>query len=261
MCVKSIKQQLIVIVLVIFFSSGTLAEDLAAGTISEISGKYRLVFFSDWEDGIPLNIEQQTVRREDITVGCAQDAQFSNQLRMKIDRNENFSTLANGKPRAEIVLPANATFRLREEYLARWFTYIPADYSFISSEIITQIHQGPASGSPPIMLALTRSGYVFRQQGAEQSSKREKDICCAATDKAIWVRWTLRYRPDDTGNLAITQLWKDEALVYDSRGQPNAYPKDNAAYLKLGLYIPGGWRQAKFDPVVIFYGPVWMWQR
>ncbi|NYH14671.1 hypothetical protein [Paraburkholderia bryophila] len=48
--------------------------------------------------------------------------------------------------------------------------------------------------------------------------------------------WLLRYRPDDEGTNALTELYKDGVRVMHSVGMANAYPGDKEAYLKIGIY-------------------------
>lgn len=248
--------QLCLIFSVATFCEAVSAEDLGLSSAGELAKSYRLLYFSDWRDGISSDMERQSARNEDIVIDRLQGSEFNDQPHVKVEKYEDVSRVANGKPRGEVVLPPEVRFQLGGDYLIRWFTYIPADYWFYSSEITTQIHQGPGSASPPIMLALTQRGYVFRQQGQEQGSLLEQDVCRASADRVKWVQWTLHYRPDGSGKTSITQLWKDCGLVFNTIGQVNAYHEDNSAYFKLGIYIPGGWKQPELGPIEVFNGPV-----
>lgn len=238
------------------------AGDVKSDVAQNIGDGYKLMYFEDWEEGLPANIEKQMVNSHDLKVVRTRDALFDKALRASVEKGEDFTRVANGKPRAEVVFPIPVRFKPGVDYLINWSTKIPHNFGFYSSQIITQIHQGQAAGSPPIMLALTQRGYVFRQGGGGGNVKQSTDVCCASNDKGKWVRWRLHYRPDSTGRLGgITQLWKDNQLVVDTVGQINAYPNDKLAYLKLGIYMPGDWKSLENGPVEILYGPLSVWYK
>src|SRR5438105_148270 len=58
----------------------------------------------------------------------------------------------------------------------------------------------------------------------------------AEAARGRWVRWDLVYRGDSSGSAAETELSRDGESVWSASGSPNAYPGDDQAYLKLGLY-------------------------
>ncbi len=222
-----------------------------------LASTYDSLYTIDWRGGLDSTLSLQQANVGDISVVNAPSMSGHKALRVSISKSEDFSHVANGLPRAELVFPAPVRFTQGRDYLVRWSTYIPQEYRFDSSEIIAQIHQGPASGSPPIMLTITGGDYTFSERGSSESGQGTTfRICCAAMDQGKWIHWALRYVPDAEGTHASTQFWKDGTSVYASRGTPNAYPRDNASFLKMGLYIPGGWKQADPGPIVLFYGPV-----
>jgi len=71
------------------------------------------------------------------------------------------------------------------------------------------------------------------------------------------VKWRLHYSPDATGAQAITQVYKNDALVLHAAREPNAYAGDEKAYLKLGIY-KWGWKNQPSDVTsrTLFYGNV-----
>lgn len=226
-------------------------------SMSALESTFDSMYQVDWQDGIDPAMTLQRANPGDITVVNDPVVSERKALQVSIAKNENFSQVANGLPRAELVFPESVRFAQGTDYLVRWSTYIPSAYAFDSSQIITQIHQGPASGSPPIMLTITGGNYTFAEHSGSQSDQGTVfSICCATADQGKWVHWALRYVPDATGDHASTQLWKDGTSVYASRGVENAYPGDNVSYLKMGLYIPGGWKQKDPGPIVLLYGPV-----
>lgn len=214
------------------------------------------IYQEDWSKGIPEGVTLERAQNSDLAVVKIHDLRFPRALVASIEKDENFSDVANGKPRAEVIVPKPIRFELGYEYFIEWFTLIPQDFGFYSSQIITQIHQGSAYGSPPIMLALTQEGYIFRQRGSIDDEGQATPICCARTDKGKWVHWGLRYIPDTTGERAVSELWKDGRLVAKLTGQPNAYRDGLPSYLKVGIYMPGGWKPVERGPIRLFFGPI-----
>lgn len=182
-------------------------------------------------------------------------------LKVTIARHENFSNVANGAPRAEVLMREPATFSQGFDYLLSWSTYIPGDFTFDSEQmvIITQIHQSLKEGGPTVALTLLGENYYISTRGGMQVQKTtaRAEICCADRDKGRWVRWLLRYVPDDSGKHSLTQLWKDGNSVFLSEHVANAYPGDQDAYLKIGLYKAGWGRElSEVETITMLYGPV-----
>lgn len=187
-------------------------------------------------------------------------------LRITIARRGNYSYVANGSPRAELLFKGAATFAQGFEYLIKWSTYIPGDFEFDSKQmvIISQIHQSAREGGPTVALTLLGTNYYVSTRGGLQVERTTAGakICCADGDRGKWVNWTLRYIPDDSGRKSLTQLWKNGESVFRSEHIANAYSGDQCAYLKIGLY-KSGWKKERSDAELqtLFYGPVSIFKR
>jgi hypothetical protein len=193
---------------------------------------YQTKFDSDIDHG--LMVQQPTP--SSITIANAPCQPSRRAVRVSIRQQDDYSRVANGVPRAEIGFGGRFTFQQGREYLLRWSTCLPAGYQFDSRqpEGIGQIHEGAAQGSPPWSMTLVGDRYQVQMRDGTRVQTR--DIGPAATDRGHWVQWTLRYRPDATGASALTELTKDGAQVLAANGIPNAYPNDNRAYFKIGIY-------------------------
>ncbi|MDR5839651.1 heparin lyase I family protein [Caballeronia sp. LZ031] len=240
--------------------AGVLVVFSVAGCAAIVSPSYRTVYSTDWSGGIDSRIGIQSATPGAIEVVVDPKRPARRAVRTSIAIDDDFSHVANGSPRAELVFSRVASIAGGRDYLIRWSTYLPETLVFDArqAQIITQIHQGAASGPPPIMLTLDNATYTFSERGGQHTEHgRGPRLCCAAEDRGKWVEWTLRYVPDATGARAVTQLWKDGRIVYDSKGAPNAYPDDRQAYFKLGLYKPGWHREmSKIDRMTVYYGPM-----
>jgi hypothetical protein len=222
---------------------------------------YAIRYESSWNRGIEDDVLRQTSQPNDISViADPLSPGKGHAILVMISPDENFSKIANGLPRAEIVFPVR--FRQGHEYLITWKTYIPSDYPFsaFDTSIITQIHQGFRSGSPPVMLTIHGDEYTFSERGGLNTIHgRGTRICCATSDKSRWITWTLSYVPSASGGLSQTRLSKDGVVVFESIDMPNAYLEDEEAYLKIGLYKPdwlSGSVRTKPKAVSMMYGPV-----
>jgi Polysaccharide lyase len=236
---------------------------LAAQEESELAipaSFYHTVYATDWSGGIDAAIGMQSPEPGAVSVVSDPVSHQRKAVRVSIARDQIYAGVANGSPRAELVFSNLVRFEVGRDYLIQWSTYLPASFEFDTAQmqVITQIHQGVASGPPPIMLTLSGSDYTFSERGGEHTEHgRGPRICCAAQDRGKWVHWALRYVPDSSGRQAVTQLWKDGRPVYLAGGAPNAYPDDRQAYLKLGLYKPGWHLQpSHVNTLMLLYGPV-----
>lgn len=141
---------------------------------------------------------------------------------------------------------------------------IPNDYQLdsLQPEIITQLHQGGNAGSPPFSLILASGKYQVDIRGDVRQSGRTFTFGMPAADEGRVVTWILRYRPDDKGADARTDLYKDGVLVVHSAGYPNAYPGDDNGYFKLGLY-KWWWKTRPSDVSdrTMYYGDVEILER
>jgi hypothetical protein len=226
---------------------------------------YATLYGTNWQDGLGAQVGVQANPGDITTVDDPRGA-GRKVVRASIKLTEDFSHVANGAPRAELLFPVPVRFAQISDYLIRWSTYLPSDFAFDSQQqiIITQIHQGPVSGTPPIALALLGKNYKISERGVLGSGNVGSldGLCCADADTGRWVNWALRYVADGTGQHALAELYKDGKLVFATRGAPNAYPGDQSAYLKIGLYKPA-WTSQPTDvsQSTIYFGPLQVSQR
>jgi len=221
---------------------------------------YDKLFSTTWTDGIDAGIGVQA-NAGDISVVDDPLVAGKKAIRVHISKAEDFSKIANGTPRAELIFPKAVSFSQGQDYLIRWSTFIPPDFKFDAKQavIITQVHQGTWTGGPTIALTVQGNRYAISERGGEKTAtvSAAKWIGCADADQGRWVNWALRYVADDSGHHASTQLWKDGRPVFASQGVPNAYMGVQDAYLKMGLY-KGGWNTSPSDvsEITLFFGPV-----
>jgi hypothetical protein len=176
-------------------------------------------------------------------------------LKVTINRTDDYSRVANGVPRAEVSFGTVCRFARGTEYLIRWGTFIAPEFEFDNQqpEGLAQIHEGARAGSPPFGLNLNGSNYEVRVQGKQGNTV----IGNAAADKGKWVQWSLRYKPDERGPGAITELYKDNKIVFNGNGTANAWPNDDSSYFKIGIYK--WWWQSRPSNVTlrtIYFGDV-----
>jgi len=156
-------------------------------------------------------------------------------IKITASKSENFASVANGTPRAEM-LRSNNNFQQGKEYYIHFKLYLPSDYQFDQSgaqESIAQIHQDVSSGPPPFLLGLDGSNYYMY---SEAGNKQYKQVLfgSASGDRGKWVDWTLHYKPSSSSS-GVSQLYKNGTLV-QTFNAPNAYPNGTTGYLKLGIY-------------------------
>ncbi|GAB7524915.1 hypothetical protein PBS_39040 [Paraburkholderia sp. 2C] len=230
------------------------------------SAAYVTLYETDWQQGLDPRAGIQANPGGIALVGDPADSAAAEHaarkvLRAHIDRSERYAGIANGVPRAELLFPTPVRFEQNRDYLIRWSTWLPADFAFDARQlmIITQVNQGKWTGAPTLALALLGDRYAVSVHGGVRHDQVSagKWLCCADVDRGRWVRWAIRYVPDETGQRAVTELYKDGVRVFAAPGAPNAYPAVNDAYLKLGLYKPE-WDMAPSDVATstIFYGPL-----
>lgn len=231
---------------------------LVSGTLA--AQDRALLFQSEWERGLGPGVAVQAMPAG-ITLTDDPSHEYSRALQASISRSENFSTVVNGAPRAELLLPPSVRFVQGHTYRIRWSTMLPSGTRFDSRQfvILTQIHQEAMSGPPTLALTLQGTHYAISQRGGVQSQKvsATRWLCCADADVGKWVHWELVYRPREAGDDAYTALRRDGEQVFEARGRPNAYAGDQGAYLKIGLYKPNWMKEAtEVDRVSMLYGPV-----
>jgi hypothetical protein len=217
---------------------------------------YAVAYRTDWSRGIDPRIGRQAPRDDSIRVGFVPE--FGGPALMtRMRLSDDFHAVANGTPRAEVAFDRVTQFKAREDYEIRWSTMIPGDAVFDSQqpEIITQIHQSANAGSPPFSLLLTGERYQVEVRGRRVA--RRFSFGDAKADRGRVVSWLLEYKPDDTGAAAVTELYKDGVRVVKADSIENAYPEDDGAYLKLGVY-KWDWKVRPTDVNVrtMYYGDV-----
>lgn len=243
----------------------SLCSACAVAQVGELNAQrvpaFHTLFATNWAGGFDPTVDIQSPNARDLVV--VNDPLFPDQHSVKVDiqRNEDYSHVANGTPRGELVFARAAEIVSGHEYRIEWSTLLPAHFSFDDEQmqIIMQIHQTDTwVGSPPIMLQLLGSDYLFSERGGFDT-RQSHDILLhgAEADRGKWVHWLLYYQPDSTGERAHTELWKNGQQVFASRGHHNAYPQERHAYLKLGVYKPS-WKtfRSKISETGLFYGPV-----
>ncbi|EDT44016.1 heparin lyase I family protein [Burkholderia ambifaria] len=219
---------------------------------------YTPVMAFDWRDGVPPRSIQAPSSRS-ITVGSAEPG-GPPMLNVRIDRNDNFAHVANGTPRAEIVLN-RVTFVNGDDYMLQWSTRLPDDFEIDDAhpEVITQILQLRPPGSPPVSLLLKGNRYAVELRSYAKQVPRGIAFGSPSDDRGKLVCWRLRYVPDPTGVAAVTELYRNGKLVFGERGLPNMYEGDAHPYLKMGIY-KWAWldgpdtvthRAISFGPVVL----------
>jgi hypothetical protein len=217
------------------------------------------LFKSNWEQGIDERVQFQRPNIESIDL-VALDGFVGKFIKVKIDRNSDYSKVANGSPRAEISFGGIFRFDQNKTYVVSWQTYIPSNYEFDceQSELIAQIHQGPAAGYPPFAIFISENNtYEIHNRTQSQVDSVTAFFGKPTADVGKIVRWQLLYRPDSSGEKSITELKKDGVLVFSIKGVRNSYVKDNNSYLKLGLY-KADWLKIKSNVQsrTLYYGAV-----
>jgi len=219
-----------------------------------------MLYQTDWRHGLNSDLSVQA-NPGDLSIVPDRGSIKEYALKAKIRRSDDFSQVANGTPRAEVVFPSSVRFAQGETYRIRWSTMLPLGTQFDNKQfvIVTQIHQSTRYGSPPLALSIQGTQYGIALRGGELHDKASATqwICCADADVGRWVEWELLYRPDERGERSITDLYRDGKLVFRATGARNAYPGDQKAYLKLGLYKPDWLRKpTETSDMSMLYGPV-----
>jgi hypothetical protein len=205
---------------------------------AEPGGQYTVVYQTAWRNGIDPRLMLQEARQDAISVVAM--PQFDGAaLKTSMLRSDDFSHIANGAPRVEALFTAVARFAIGNEYEVRWSTMIPPNYQLdaLQPEIITQLHQSDYHvGSPPFSLMLAGTHYQMDVRGDPARPSQSFEFGAPTADEGKVVSWLLRYRPDDGGASAVTDLYKDGIRVVHAGAYPNAYPGDKNGYLKIGIY-------------------------
>lgn len=176
---------------------------------------------------------------EDVTVTTNPTNSSKNVLKVHMNINEDFSHVANGSPRAEIV---TTKFFLENdsEYLIEFKTYLPDDFRLETSEsnphCFFQVHQNISTGSPQLLLGIDRNEYQMTSDSAVSFLEHKKVIKYFGNvkkDLGKWVKWTIFYTPSFGENGKVIIL-KNNRTVLNYKGVC-AY-NNTAGYLKFGIY-------------------------
>lgn len=219
---------------------------------------FTLIYRSAWNNGIDPALTIQAPRRDSIeTVPVPAFGGVA--LKTSMKRTDDFTQVANGTPRTEVVFDRVARFAVGHEYEIRWSTMIPQRYRIDSQqpEIIAQVHQSARTGSPPFSLMLDNAHYRVEVRSGPGRPLESFEFGSPENEKGKIITWLLRYRPDDSGTGARTDLYKDGVRVVHCMRCPNAYKADDSAYLKIGVYK--WWWQTRPSDVserTMYYGDV-----
>jgi hypothetical protein len=146
------------------------------------------------------------------------------------------------------------------DYMITWTTYVPPDYLVDKNnpETVFEIRQGHGSGPAPFSLSIRGDQYEADLHNG--AAARHYDIGPVggmgpqSGDKGYWVRWTLHYRPDAIGRNSATDLYKNDVLVMSANGVPNAYPGDDAAYIRTG--VDKSWSGSELSQRSVYFGDI-----
>jgi hypothetical protein len=197
--------------------------------------EYEPIMSVDWSN-LPHPLRMQAANEQSITIGPA-GPNGETMLNVGISRTDDFSAVANGTPRAEVVLDG-AAFVNDDDYILQWSTWLPQDFEVDSTvpEVITQILQHRPVGSPAISLLLKGNHYSLEVRSTAHQVARDVSFGNPYVDRGRTVCWRLHYVPDPEGGHAITELFKDDFLVFSEHGLPNMYAGNADPYLKMGIY-------------------------
>ena len=205
---------------------------------------YSQVLYTDFADNTvkPWGIQANS---GDIAVVPDPAGISGNVMKVHINVNENYSGVANGVPRAEILslnnYPAwNYYFNNDSEYVIRFKTFLPADFQFetvySNPHLFVQVHQNLSSGSPQFSIVIDGTNYKFASDSALSTADHtefSRIIGSVSGDLNSWVEWIIFYRPShDIGGEVI--IWKNKQLLYHYKGVC-AYSAPQG-YLKFGIY-------------------------
>ncbi|HEX7636262.1 MAG TPA: heparin lyase I family protein [Noviherbaspirillum sp.] len=222
-------------------------------------GDLKELFSTDWSHGIDKRIQFQRPRAGSIElVDLGGEMGGKKLVQVTINKDDDYSGVANGTPRAEMSFNGFLHFREGGEYVIDWSMYIPGNYIIDRGqpELVFQIHQGPPAGYPPFALFISDDGeYEVHNRTQSKSDSVTALFGSVEHDRGHVVHWELHYCPDSTGKKAATELVKDGQVVFAIRGVPNAYNDDDGAYLKIGLY-KADWLKKPSDVTVrtMYYG-------
>jgi len=220
---------------------------------------FKLVYQTDFTTEGVGGLDLQAATSEAFAVVNAPGNRAGKVLKVTLRKSDNFSHVANGAPRAEANFARKFQFKTGGLYFVGWSIYIPPDYQLDSKqpEGITQIHESVPKGTPPFSITIINGHYRVDLRTADDKVATSSDLGSIEGDKGKWTNWGLYYRPDNSGINAICELLKNNVMVFNADGKPNAWPDDNNAYFKLGIY-KWWWKTRSSDVTerILYFGDV-----
>lgn len=168
--------------------------------------------------------------------------------RVQINKNDSYSGLANGKPRAEFQR-RNFFFTYGHTFRCTFKNYFPADHQFDVSgpknqNILMQLKQtdvfGP--GAPPRCFGHNGTQYYVEDYVGIPGGKsifQRVLFGDAKADAGKWVKWTCEFKADSLSGAGHGfKLFKNDSLVYSDNDRIWGYTKNTDFYFKVGAYKP-----------------------
>jgi len=197
-----------------------------------------VAYRSDWADGVDSRLRVEAASKRSIVTTIAKEYNGI-ALRARMQRDDDFRSVANGVPRAEINFSPVVPLKNGRDYWITWSIATPADYRIdtLQPEIVSQIHQSSREiGSPPFSLMIDGFAYQVDVRGGRGTPSNSYRFGSPLEDRGRIVRWVLHYRPDHSGEAAVVELYKDGVSVVRSIGFPDAYEEELNGYFKIGIY-------------------------
>lgn len=220
----------------------------SAETVSNViknKQDYTLLLSTDFADGTvnPWGVQANS---GDISVVTSPTDSSKKVMKAHINVNEDFSHVANGTPRSELV-DHKIVINNDSEYLIKFSTYLPSDFQmenlYSNPHIFFQVLQNVILGSPPLSIGIDKDNYRMASCTGDGHSKRPavvKPLGKVTDDLGKWVDWMVFYRPSYSENGKII-IWKNKQVVINYTGFC-AY-KDVTSYIKTGIY-KWDWKKA-----------------
>jgi hypothetical protein len=218
------------------------------------------LFSTSWESGIDPRLNREAISSGNFKISPLNNSQITTALAVTIWHEDDYTDVANGVPRAELSFVNIFRFVRGGEYILTWQTFLPPDYKLdgLQPEVISQIHPGVRYGGPTFSLFIVGSGrYGVRVRSGVGRPTEGVQFGDVERDRGRVVNWRLHYIPDDIGTHSFLELQKDGVSILKVSGVPTAYPNDDNAYFKIGLY-KSAWQMKPSDVAVrtVSYGRV-----
>ena len=197
--------------------------DFETGTISGGNTYYR-----DWL------VQSNT---GDIVIAPAPGGKGGNAAKVSISKNENFSNVANGSPRAE--LQSGYTLALNTYYTFSFNTYIPSSSIFDKAGYEQRMDFFQTHQNTPDM----SDGWAIRGLGLDGTHYYVDDYTVsnkqilgdASADVGKWVHWVITYKVAATDGSGLYAISKNGTQVY-SDSKRTFYSGQSPIYCKFGVY-------------------------